>query len=105
MTEEVKKVCKVRGITLNYKASQLVNFDTIKNLVLKRPANNTVTVNTSKKVKRERDEGACVSIVTDPEDKIYTISFSKRRRRSDNTSVPLWHKYIKRSCDGTTNFV
>ena len=30
---EMKTLCKVRSITLNYKASQLVNFDTIKDLV------------------------------------------------------------------------
>jgi len=30
VTGEVKTVCKVRGITLNYKASQLVNLTTDK---------------------------------------------------------------------------
>jgi len=29
-TDESKTVCKVRGITLNYKASQLVNFEKIR---------------------------------------------------------------------------
>ena len=32
MNGEVKRVCKVRGITLNYNASQLVHLDTIKDL-------------------------------------------------------------------------
>ena len=32
MTGEVKTVCKVRATTLNYNASQLVNFDAIKTL-------------------------------------------------------------------------
>jgi hypothetical protein len=85
VTEEVKKVCKVRGITLNYKASQLVNFDTIKNLVLNGRSHSTVTVRTDKEIKRKRGDGARVSIVTEPEDKIYIISFSKRRRRDDNS--------------------
>ena len=66
MTWEVKTVCKVRGITLNYIASQLMNFD-IKDLVLNRPANSTVTVHTSKKIKRKMGEGACVSSHTSRE--------------------------------------
>jgi hypothetical protein len=41
--------CKVRGITLNYKASQLVNFETIKDLVLNGRSNSTVTVHTDRK--------------------------------------------------------
>ena len=39
---ESKTVCKVQGITFNYKASQLVNFDTIKDLILNGPSNSTV---------------------------------------------------------------
>ena len=57
VTGEVKTVCKVRGITLNYNASQLVNFDTFKDLVLIRPTNTTVTVHRAKKIKRKRVEG------------------------------------------------
>ena len=34
-TNKTKTVCKVRGITLNYTASQLVNFDVIKDMILK----------------------------------------------------------------------
>ena len=30
-----KKVCKVRGITLNYNASRLVNFEVISNMILR----------------------------------------------------------------------
>jgi len=54
MTGEVKAVSQVRGIMLNYNASQLVNFDAIEELVLNRTANSTVIVQTSKKVKRKR---------------------------------------------------
>jgi hypothetical protein len=53
----VKTVCKVRSITLNYKASQLVNFDTIKDLVLNGRSDSTVTVHTDKKIKRKRGDG------------------------------------------------
>ena len=34
VTREEKIVCKVRGITLNYNASQLVNLDVVKDMVL-----------------------------------------------------------------------
>jgi hypothetical protein len=55
-----------------------------------------VMVHTEKKIKRkeihranEGTGGAPVTVVTEPEDKMYTISFFKRRRLDDNTSVPL----------------
>ena len=47
---EEKSVCKVRVITLNYKTSLLVNFDTIKDMVLKGAP--PVTVHTDRKIKR-----------------------------------------------------
>ena len=34
VTSEVATVCKVRGITLNYSAKQLVNFEVIKAVLL-----------------------------------------------------------------------
>jgi hypothetical protein len=51
-----KTVCKVRGITLNYLASQLVNFAKIKDIILSMDENETVLVRTQKKIKRKRDE-------------------------------------------------
>ena len=92
MMGEMKTVFEVRGITLNYNSSQLVNFDAIKFLVLKSPANTlTVTVHTSKKIKR-KGWGARVFIITEPEDKIYRILFFRRRRRDENTPVQFGYK-------------
>jgi hypothetical protein len=85
-------VSKVRGITLNYKASQLVNFDTIKVSVLNGRSNSTVTVRSDKKIKRKRGDGACVSIVTETKNKIYKISFFKKRWRDYKTSVQFGYK-------------
>jgi len=34
MTARTDTICKVRGITLNYSAKQLVNFDVIKDMLL-----------------------------------------------------------------------
>jgi hypothetical protein len=50
-TGEGKTVCKECGITLNYNASQIVNFDTIKEMILKGDEQETVTVHTQKKIK------------------------------------------------------
>ena len=79
-------MCKVRGITLNYKASQLINFE-IREMILNIDDKETVTVRKEKKIKRKRDEEG-VHVVTDPEDKIYRISFLKRRRLN-NSPVPF----------------
>jgi hypothetical protein len=93
VTKEPKTVCKVRGITLNYNTSQSVNFDVIKGMILNGEPD-MVMVSTDKKIKREmkgRTEGRCagISLITEPEENMYRISFLKRRRLNDNTSVPL----------------
>ena len=53
----------------------------------------TVTVHRDHKIKRKRkSEGGIISIVTEPENKIYRISFFKRRRLNDETSLPFGYK-------------
>ena len=79
-------VCKVQGITLSYIASQTVNFDFIKALVLGGDDTKTVTVHTERKTKCKRAD-AKIHIVTEPEDKNFRVSFLKRWRLCDNTSV------------------
>ena len=59
VTGLTKTACKVRGIAHNYKASQLVNFRTIKHLFLNGRSNSTVTVHSEKKIKRKRIDGDC----------------------------------------------
>ena len=73
-----KTVCKVRSITLNY-ASQLVNVDVIKDMILDQETSYRVTVHTEHKIKRKRNlrEGI-VSIITEPEDKIYSVIFEMK---------------------------
>jgi len=92
MTGEEKTVCKVRGITLNYSASQLVNFESIKHMILRGNETDTVTVHTERKIKRKRGNGR-VQIVTEPEEKDVKGVFINGRRLHDNTSVPF--EYIK----------
>ena len=85
-----EKVCKVKGITLKYNASQLANFDVIKDMILNQEPSHTVTVHTEHKIKQKKKlrEGI-VSIITEPEDKKYRVLFFKGRRLLDNTSVPF----------------
>jgi hypothetical protein len=88
---KIQTISKVRGITLNYSASRLVNFDVIKDMILNGGPDDTVTVHTDKKIKRKKC-GEGVLIVTEPEDKIYRVCFQNRRRLNDNTSVPFRYK-------------
>jgi len=61
-----KTVCKVSVITLNYNASQLVNCDVIKDMILNQKPSHTVTVHTEHKIKRKRNlKEGIVSIITD----------------------------------------
>ena len=84
-TGESKTVCKVRGITLNYTASQLVDFKKVKDMILSKD-DETVIVRTENKMKRKKIDGG-VHLVSEPEDKTYRVSFLKRRRQNDNTSL------------------
>jgi len=87
-TGESKTVCKVRGITLNYSASQLVNFAKMKDTILSKDDDETVIVRTKIKIKRKKSNGG-VNTISEPEDKTYRVSFLKRRRLNDNTSLPF----------------
>ena len=79
---------------MNYSASQTVNFESIRRMILRGVSceTDTVTVHTERKIKRKRGNGGRVQIVTEPEDKTYRLSFLKRRRLHDNTSVPFGYK-------------
>jgi hypothetical protein len=86
-----KTVCKVRGITLNYSASQIVNFDYMKHMILDDAGQ--VLIRTEKKIKRKRGiEG--VYIVSEPEDKIYRTCFQKRQRLADGSHDSIPFGYI-----------
>jgi len=90
-TGRATTVCKVRGIILNYSAKQLVKFNVIRDIIIG-SWEPTVIVHTEEKIKRKRKGGGTVAIVTKPEDKTYRISFYKRRRLAENSSVPFGYK-------------
>lgn len=89
VANQPKNVGKLRGIALNYSASHLVNFDVIRDMILNREPDHMVAVHTENTIKRKRKLGDVVSIITEPEDKKYMVSFFKRRRLNDSNSVPF----------------
>jgi hypothetical protein len=70
MRGDRRTVCKVRGITLNYTASQLVNFDVIKNMILNEEETDIVTVHTDRK-----RAGGRIHIFTETRSRMYRILF------------------------------
>ena len=94
-------MCKLKGITLNYYASKMVNFDVTRDIFLTgnvADVPSVVNVHRDNKVKRRRAGRATVAIVTEPVDKIL---FFKRRRLGDNTSVPFGWKLRGGGCEGS----
>jgi len=69
----------------------LVYFDDISDIISKGDETSVINVHTEHKIKR-KGKGGSISIVTETEDKVYSISFFKRRRLDDSTSVPFWYK-------------
>jgi hypothetical protein len=57
MTAESKTVCKVCGITHNYSASQVVNFEKMKDNILTMDENDTVLIRTQNKINAKGVEG------------------------------------------------
>jgi len=59
-------VCKVRGITLNYNASQLVNFVVIRDMILGM-GEPTVTEHAERNIKLKRKGGVTLTVGTELE--------------------------------------
>ena len=93
-----KTVCKVRGITLNYSTSQLVNFDVIRDKFLngRTTPDDVVKVHTDKRIKSKGKDGR-VQILSEAEDKILQSFVFKRRRLHDNNSFPFGYLSAEQS--------
>jgi hypothetical protein len=70
----------------------LLNFEIIKAMILGQ-GESVVNMNTEHKIKRNGRAGGVVDLVTEPEKKRYRISFFKRRRMPEHSSVPLGYIY------------
>ena len=76
-------LCKIRGITLNYKNSLQVNFDTIKDMLTSKTE--VITVTDEHKIRRNTKT---MDIITCVEEKDYKIVFDKRVLKDDFSTVP-----------------
>jgi len=65
-----------------------VNFEKIKDMILSKKHDDTVILRTDNKNIRKKIDGG-VHLISEPEDKTYKVSFLKRRRLKDNTSLPF----------------
>ncbi|XP_061170447.1 uncharacterized protein LOC133179772 [Saccostrea echinata] len=85
----VEKVC-VKGFTLNYTNSQIINFDSIKDLLQDEraePPRKKRKLDTPKKSKIIRDKASC-RVLNRDESKQYQIVYTKRVLKADMTTVP-----------------
>jgi hypothetical protein len=74
--------CKVKGITLNYENSKVVNFTTLSDMILKDTA--SVHVHNPNMIKRKHFG----VVVSEPETKEYKVVFKKRRLMDNFDSLP-----------------
>ncbi|XP_018570577.2 uncharacterized protein LOC108910461 [Anoplophora glabripennis] len=82
---EQKVVCKVKGICLNYATSHLINFESIKDMVL----NDAAPVHiVSKNIRRTKEH----EVVTITETKTYKPNSTKRMFLDDHNSIPYGYK-------------
>ena len=84
ITNNGHTVCKVRGFTLNHKNAQLVNFNTIKDLITNH-CNQTITVTNPNKISREKYTR---KIYNRPENKDYRMVYTKRVLLDDLDTLP-----------------
>jgi hypothetical protein len=64
----------------------------MKDMILSADADETVAIHTKNKIKRKRCDGG-INIISQPEEKMYKVSFLKRRRLNDNTSLQFRYIY------------
>ncbi|KAJ8972049.1 hypothetical protein NQ317_001519 [Molorchus minor] len=83
-----KVVCKVKGISLSYEASQLINFDSIKEMVV-RPTEPLSIL--SKHIRRTAEH----EVVTVTQTKLYKPNSLKRKFLEDHNSTPYGYKRNK----------
>jgi hypothetical protein len=74
--------CKVKGITLNYELSKVVNFTSIRNMILQHNA--PLHVYNPTKIKRKH----VGMVVSEPERKEYKVVYKKRRLVNNFDSLP-----------------
>ncbi len=75
----------MRGFTLHYTNSQLINFDTVKAIVTDPTSTQNITVTNPRKICREKRKR---KLVNKKEEKSYQMVYTKRRRIDNYDTVP-----------------
>ena len=72
----------MKGTTLNYENSRVVNFTSLRNMILE--DDTPLHVHNPRKIKRKHGD----VVVSEPEKKKYKVVFKKRRLMDDFNSFP-----------------
>ena len=86
LTKNKETVCKVKGFSLNYKASLKVNFQSMKEMILNEIENENFNITVDQSIiKRNRKNW---EICSDVVPKVYTHVYDKRVVHDDFTTTP-----------------
>lgn len=83
-TNKITTVCKVKGVTLNYKNSKLVNFDALKRIICEE--NNAEIELEDNKILRSSSN----VVYNIKRKKVYRMCYTKRMRLDDGVSTCAW---------------
>jgi hypothetical protein len=83
-TNSGKEVCKVRGFTLNFRNSQIVNLESMKEIVTTTEATSRTILNPHKICRDKRKR----KLYNRAEEKIYQMVYTKRARLDDFNTLP-----------------
>ena len=84
-TNKGNETCKVRGFTLNFTNSQLINFESVKNLLIDPSEKSTITVTNPHKICRDKGKR---KLYNREEEKNYRMVYTKRRRLDNYDTEP-----------------
>ena len=86
---EVETKCKVKGITLDYKTSQIVNFDLYSRCAQDRSTENEIRYDC--RIKRNKDR----TVISEPQTKTFRSVYSKRVIINETDTVPYGYKSLR----------
>jgi hypothetical protein len=84
-TNKNNETCKVRGFTLNYSNSQLINFKSVKNIVTEPQKNSNIVITNPSKICRDKRKR---KLYNREEKKSYQMVYTKRRKLDNYDTVP-----------------
>ncbi|XP_054287996.1 uncharacterized protein LOC129003726 [Macrosteles quadrilineatus] len=83
-------VCKIKGLTLNFKTSRVVNFEKLREMILSE-VKQSIEIEENR-IRRTRDR----DIVTITESKVFKITGPKRRYEGEYDTLPFGYRKVQR---------